>query len=751
MKNLIQTSLRQQAMYIPASERKQSSSGSDSNRLNDQTARLSANLARLGYGLNEPLLKALNETSTEFQDQVLQLLRKVMGVQKNWTPLVKGWDTPTGESWVDHLLTLYANVFGAKGVTLQCGHLIPDGTFPLERYNGCPFCGTPFEFERYRLDEMGQGSKLKVLNLWTDAELDGYFKDLLESKTALDATQMDSLKILLDERPFPESTVGMKETLMAVIDLKVGMGREDEAGKLFKNPTDVLRYLWFKHTGFLQLVEPRVIARRKSKNRGHIVPGLDKGAEGSTKAKKELKLKYGRPECMRVARWLNALQTPPEAMAEIMHPKREIWVRFIRALRLVEISKRSGFENLRQLLEVFHSGKYTVWQGRVHHFRLKEDEEQTMALLKQRPGLFARSLFANMLYWGAAGPLKAFSEISDKVPARLVFTLSMYAPDYFSSQGFRVIKPLGGNNKAIPKNPLLSKYKGEELDAMVAGIEDLCVSVMRKRFAVLPNENKTIYIEPSLYKMPVAIGDRSDSIQDLPVALMGTRFALEGNAIRLFLQWGEGLPAQHLDMDLSCHVAYESESAVCSYFNLNPVGCKHSGDIRRIPDQIGTAEYIEIDVDTLGKAGAKFVTFTCNAYSNGELSPNLVVGWMDSKNRMKISEKTGVAYDPSCVQHQVKITQGLVKGLVFGVLEVEKREIVWLEMAFGGQTIGSLDTRGVRAMLAKLDSKLNVGSLLKLKAEAQGLHILSSEEEADESYTTDWARNAAAVTRLLVD
>lgn len=49
---------------------------------------------------------------------------------------------------------------------------------------------------------------------------------------------------------------------------------------------------------------------------------------------------------------------------------------------------------------------------------------------------------------------------------------------------------------------------------------------------------------------------------------------------------------------------------------------------------------------------------------------------------MKISERTGVAYDPSCVQHQVRISQSLQKGLVFGVLKVKEREIVWLEIPF---------------------------------------------------------------------
>ena len=126
--------------------------------LPEATVLLVANLAKLGYGVTEPLLRALENTTPDFQAQLLAVVLEVMGVQKNWTPLVKGWDTPTGESRLDHVLTFFANIFQAKGTRLPCGHLIPPNTFPLERYNGCPFCGTPFEFAA--LEHTGQGSKL---------------------------------------------------------------------------------------------------------------------------------------------------------------------------------------------------------------------------------------------------------------------------------------------------------------------------------------------------------------------------------------------------------------------------------------------------------------------------------------------------------------------------------------------------------------------------------------------------------------
>ena len=272
---------------------------------------------------------------------------------------------------------------------------------------------------------------------------------------------------------------------------------------------------------------------------------------------------------------------------------------------------------------------------------------------------------------------------------------------------------------------------------------------MRKRFAAQPNANRTIYIDPALFRMPVAIGDRSDSVQDVPTALAGTRFPVEGDTVRLFMQWGAGLPAQHLDMDLSAYVAYDDRADFCSYSALTTTGCQHSGDIRSIPDRVGTAEYIELNLNALRRADARYVCFVCNAYSGGSLSPNLVAGWMNSRFPMRISERTGVAYDPSCVQHQVRITQGLTKGLVFGLLDVAAREIVWLEMPFQGQVVQQFDLRSVEALLAKLAAKLTVGSLLALKADAQGLTRLDT-PDADEAYTAQWAMNAAAVTQLLV-
>ena len=49
-----------------------------------------------------------------------------------------------------------------------------------------------------------------------------------------------------------------------------------------------------------------------------------------------------------------------------------------------------------------------------------------------------------------------------------------------------------------------------------------------------------------------------------------------------------------------------------------------------------------------------------------------------------------------------------------------------------------------------MSSKLNIGKLLELKAEVQGLTI-TEDENADVVYDAKWAINAAAVTQLLMD
>ncbi|WP_107037965.1 hypothetical protein [Brumimicrobium mesophilum] len=744
--NVIKVAIRKNAIVI----QKDWITGDIETQINETTSEFLANCAKLGYTFSEELLYEVNRISPLRKLEIFNILKEVSGVNKNWTPLVKQWDISTNETIIDHIITWFSNVFHLNnGTKLPCGHLIPENTFPIEHYNGCPFCGTPFQFDE--LNYTTSENKLKILELWTENDLKNELKSLLESPVVLDATQVDGLNILIHHFGVSnESKVKIKETLMIVIDALVESNQLELAGQFFKTPTDILRYLWFKHTGLLQIIEPKTIVNRMKRNASNLYCQLDKSSEVKIKALSDLKLKFNRSECRMYANWLNNLSLDIPEQCENMHSKRGIWVRVIRALRLTEFSKKKGFENLAELLDLFYTGQYEVWQGKVNHFKLKTDAAQTFALLKQRPGLFARSLFSTMLWFGPDVTIQHFKEILNQVPSRLIFTLNMYADLYFDKNASRMVKPLGGISKRIEVNKLLCLYSDDELKRMQSLIQDLSFAAIKSKLQNAKTTCKTMYIDNELFNIPFAIGDRTDHIQDLQGALMGTKFKVAGENVRLFLQWGEGLPAQHLDMDLSCNVAYENESDFCSYSRLTIPGCQHSGDIQNIPNKVGTAEYIDVNLNKLTNLGAKYVSFTCNSYTNGSLTPNLTVGWMNSEFPMKISP-SGVAYNPSSLQHQVRIKQSLTKGMVFGVLDVVSREIIWLEMPFDGQIVQNLDVSGVETLTKKLDAKLKIGNLLKLKSEVQNLTIVQTPEEANEIYDMQWAMNTSEVSKMFLD
>lgn len=188
-------------------------------------------------------------------------------------------------------------------------------------------------------------------------------------------------------------------------------------------------------------------------------------------------------------------------------------------------------------------------------------------------------------------------------------------------------------------------------------------------------------------------------------------------------------------MDLSAIIVYDDHRTECAYYNLNPTGAIHSGDIQQIPDMVGAAEYIELDIPALAHDGARYVIFNVSAYTSGGIHPTVRVGWMDSKYPMKVSNETGVAYDPSTVQFSARVA-GLDSHdqLVFGILDISRRSIAWLEMADNGQIARNIDINKVKALMDKLSQRMSIGQLLLLRAEGLGQRRIDSPAEGAEVF-----------------
>ena len=70
-------------------------------------------------------------------------------------------------------------------------------------------------------------------------------------------------------------------------------------------------------------------------------------------------------------------------------------------------------------------------------------------------------------------------------------------------------------------------------------------------------------------------------------------------------------------------------------------------------------------------------------------------------------------------------------------------------MPFSAQTLRGADSASIEALLRRLESKITIGQLLDIKAQAQHLTLVEKVDEADEAYTYEWALNPAEVTKLL--
>lgn len=349
-KKLLRIALRYRAIYLDIDPKEIDLETKPTPAVLAFVARLREN----GFSVNEDLLHALCMVSATELADITAVIDDVMGVKLNWATLVKGWNVPTGETRADHLITFFANLIGGakaglEGCTLPCGCFIPEGTFPLERYTGCPFCGTPFTTANFVYK--GQASKLKELRLFTEEDLKQVYQSLLASPTPLDATQKDSFEKLIDIYGLPDNVeISMKETAMLAVKHLVANGQQAQAQALLKTPTDILRYLWYEKTGYVQIIEPRTLiaqARRfyfdmfgpldESK---YIFGPLNQSEYAGKEMKEKLKLKYNRKHCQCVASWINNLALSPQQATENMNAKRGMWVRMIRALRLGEYSRR---------------------------------------------------------------------------------------------------------------------------------------------------------------------------------------------------------------------------------------------------------------------------------------------------------------------------------------------------------------------------------------------------------------------------
>ena len=66
-------------------------------------------LSEKGFVADEKLLRALCclPATEDLLNEITEVIDGALGIGLNWAPLVKGWDIPTGESFLDHYIAIH--------------------------------------------------------------------------------------------------------------------------------------------------------------------------------------------------------------------------------------------------------------------------------------------------------------------------------------------------------------------------------------------------------------------------------------------------------------------------------------------------------------------------------------------------------------------------------------------------------------------------------------------------------------------
>lgn len=511
-----------------------------------------------------------------------------------------------------------------------------------------------------------ENSKPTQLALAEDKALVDLLARLLNSNASLSPANKEVVVDLVDyfSQAFPghliqvlgRVTIPQKEirALLGGCLLKVAPSLFDlaEIALLFTTPTDVLRLAAAASAPDLKTVDLSLAA----------APRFGKMSRATRRT---------------LLAMLDVIESP-SALAE-MFQRREMWVRLGEQLHPGEYHTRFAtaqgyFKALRDNL------KPASWNGALEHLLKKHDTAKTVALLAQRPGVFARKLHELLRKSHELQHddiLAQFWAVIQQVSTPVLVQLRHRMKNDLARLGVQAFKPKAGSTMWVPTKAV------EPLNAATAqGVVDLVTRTLRSRFAGLPALGK-VYIDPALQGYTVPFSQRSAQ-KALRTVGRGSRIAMgDERIIRAFLWWnesgvdtaGEPYRIERTDLDLSCAVFDSSFNYVdhCSFTRLRSAGLTHSGDITSAPN--GACEFIDINFDALPKKAAyiALVTYSYTRQNFADL-PEAHLGWM-----ARPDGQSGEIYDPRTVREKVDLTASGERVLM-GFIDVARREFVWADL-----------------------------------------------------------------------
>lgn len=684
---------------------------------------MNLNIASLGYTLSPELFKLLQTKSVEdiagINNFLVKTLSEMVGANVRYRPMFRNFPKDVPDAYEHLFERIYAWVESSLGLTenaklLSCGHLIDTEQFDMSNHSGCPICQRTLNDDeilpsKERKPFKGK-VKLKVIGLGSEKDVFAIFTNILSSTTSISQSDKDDvLSIFMYnnkekiEKSFPD-IIPHKEVLAFVAKLVIEhLPVYELIEKSIKTATDVLRIATSLSDGDISLAENTKYKKFSKTERKFLLYLL----ENSTGAIEEDMLRYS-------GKWIR--------LGEILHP-REYQKKFPKAAEAFR-KLRNGIK-----IETFNSKSESL---------ISDEKFKYLVIhLKARPSELARKL--DMIVSKSTDAvvkiaLTAFERgIGDISTPVLLQVLGNFRVRASEDKTIRMIMPKGN----VAKMQVLDETREPMKKSVSKKVVELVNAELLRRFAELPEMGK-VYIDENLKNYVVPFSQRSAS-KSLVTVTRGSHITLpKEDTIRMFVYWHESGKGR-IDVDLSAVILdedfkYKEHISYTNYHGRDGYKATHSGDLQS--GEHGAAEFIDIDVPSLEKYGARYVCMNVYSFTgqsfDSDAFKDCFAGFMARQKH-----KSGEIFEPKTVKQRFDITSKATVCIPL-MIDVVEKKVIWADLSMRGRRGGGNNieyhsentSKIVRAMAEMNKHKANIYELLYLHAKARG-KVVKDAEKAD--------------------
>lgn len=678
--------------------------GNETNPNNQYIATIMKNVEALGYTFSKEVFETLQTLNKEdlqkFYLELVPILKKLVGADVVYKPMYPNFPESVMET---EYIELFINAIV---------HYWSGGTlYPNEEKN-----------ERLPLfDE----TKVKIITLGSNEDIQSIFNNLCQSKTSISQTDREDLECIFKNMQvkFPDE-VPLKENAALIGKLYLEnypLATAKDIQKYFKTATDVLRLITAMSDGDISLAANTKFRSFRRKERRMLLELL----QGCGAIEEDM-FRYKN-------RWIR--------VGERLHPTEYNEVQFGKVI--------TAFNKLRNGIKI------ETFAGKVTKAIEIDDFKSALILLKKRPGELARKL--DQLLRNATDKnsvINTFKDVASEVLTPVLLQVKEHFAHRTDKLEARVFFPKGNLARCHCIENTLSDIDEKYCNAIVRICENALIENYKSK-DFLGN----VYLSDEFKRYIVPFSQRSAS-KTLKTIVRGSKLPIDNNtkAMRAFIWWtnmgedagnnGYGYDNGRVDVDLSAAIFDENWNYMehISYTNLRSdrYNACHSGDITNggSVNGDGVSEFLDIDIDSVVKYGARYVVYQVYNYTGQKYSdmPHAMFGWMSRED-----VKSGEIYEPKTVEQKMDLTSQSTVCIPV-IFDCVNREVIWCDMNLslngchtnrGGNNVES-NLSGVAATCYSMVNmrKPNLYDLVDLHIRARGLRV-DNKEDADVIFDID--------------